>query len=336
MVGRRGRANVFSDYNECLMRMLGVLLVLFYSSVLFAAYPDEYPGYLRLLGFSKDEIRDLQDGSVLIHSLKKLKPGESGITAAKVFDVPAYFIRDYFSYIENFRSLQDFQAVGKFAAEPLLQDLAPLTFDQDELGEFGACKESCRLNLTDEEKAGIQKSPDQSLFYRTILLNRLHEYRKRGDHTGSYLEDFDHLSAYFPEVLTYLSRYPESRNPRTLDFFYWGKERIGKTRTIQIRHVFAQKIGDDFVVVNHLVYSNHSIKASAAVLHLINYVDSGFPRTLLVYRGKNSIDPEIGSTYRQDKRIFSAFRTAGEELENRYLSSAYPGFPYGLKPTDQR
>ena len=77
------------------MKRFCLVLILFAASSLFAAYPDEYPAYLRMLGFSKKEIRDLRDGRIVIHTHKQVRPGERGISAARVFDVPGYFIRDY-------------------------------------------------------------------------------------------------------------------------------------------------------------------------------------------------------------------------------------------------
>lgn len=324
-------------YNYIRMKYFCLSLILLaVCSSLFAAYPDEYPAYLRMLGFSKSEIRGLRSGGIVLHPLKDTRPGEYGISAAKVFDVPGYFIRDYYSYIENFRNLQDFQIIGKFNDSPDLQDLAPLTFDAQELQTLSSCKQQCSLNLTQEEIAGIREGTNLEEYYRKILLNRLFEYQTKANHSKNYLQDFPHLPAYFPLVLQYLSNYPNTRNQKTPEFFFWVKEKIGGKNVIQLRHVYSQRVVDDFVLVNNLVYSNHSLMASASVLHLINYVDRGFPRTLLVYHGRNYVDPETGTASGQDKRIFAAFQSAGKELEKRYLSSIYPDFPYGLRPTDQR
>lgn len=325
------------DYNnEMMTRKLCFLIVILGASAVFAAYPDEYPMYLRLLGLSKDQIRDLHDGDFIVRSLKERRPGEYGITAAKVFDVPGYYIRDHYSYIENFRSLRNFQAIGKFKPTPELQDLAPLKFDDWELQDLAGCRSNCRLNLTDDEIAGIRQNSNLEDLYRKILLNRIGHYLQGGDPSESYLQEFPHLSAYFPDVLEYLAVYPAAKDRRIPDFFYWAKERIGRKNVIQIRHVFSQKVEEDFVMVDHLVYSNHSLLASAFVLHLINYVDGGMPRTLAVYHGRNYVDSEAGRAGGVDKKVFAAFRFAGEELEERYLDKAYSRFPHGLTPTDQR
>jgi hypothetical protein len=253
-----------------------------------------------------------------------------------MLNIPAYFIRDYYSYVENFRNLRNFHAIGKFKPVPDLQDLAPLTFTPAELQELAACAQNCSLNLTDEEIAGIQASTDLENLYRNILLERLLNYRKNGGRTQMYLQDFAHLKAYFPLVLRYSAGYPSTLDKRIPDHYYWVKERWGKKNVIQLRHVFSQRVNEDFVIVDQLVYSNHSLMASAFVLHLIHYRDGGHPRTLLVYHGRHYIDPETSNPSGLDRRIFTAFRAAGEELEKRYVSRHYPGFPYGLVATDQR
>lgn len=323
-------------YNYIRMKYFCVALALLAASAVFAAYPDEYPSYLRMLGFSKSEIHDLQNGETIIHSLKDVRPGEFGISAARVFDVPGYFIRDYYSYIENFRDLQNFQVVGKFSDPPLLKDLGPLTFDPLELQELAACRQQCSLNLTQEEIGGIRESSDLEQYYRNILFNRLVEYKTTANHSKNYLQEFPHLPIYFPFVVHYLTDYPATQNEKTPEYFFWVKEKIGKKMVIQLRHAFSQRIGDDFIVVNNLVYANRSIAASALVLHLINYADRGYPRTLLVYYGRNFVDSTTGAATGQDKRIFYAFQIAGKELEKRYISPLYQHFPYGLRPTDQR
>jgi hypothetical protein len=318
------------------MRKFCFLTLLAIASTLFAAYPDEYPAYLRLLGFSKGDIRDLQYGHFIARTLKDLRPGESGVTAARVFNVPGYFIRDYFSSIENFKNLNNFHAVGKFKPEPELQDLGPLIFDAIDLQDLASCKQNCSINLTDQEIAGIQQNANPEDLYRKILLNRVQKYRKSGDPSNAYLNPFPHLKAYFPRVVEYASTYPAKKDRHVQDYFYWTKEKVGKKSVIQLRHVFSQRVGDDFVIVDHLIYSNHSLLASASIFHLINYVDSGFPRTLLVYHGRTQVDAQADKPARIDKKMFASFRKAGKKIEERYSTQFYPGFPYALTATDQR
>jgi hypothetical protein len=192
------------------------------------------------------------------------------------------------------------------------------------------------LNLTEEEIAGIGSNANPEDLYRNILLDRLRNYLKDGNKTGTYLKDFSHLSAYFPLVVRYSDGYPDTRDRRVPEFYYWVKDPFGDRNVVQIRHVFSQRIQDDFVIVDQLVYSTHSLMASAFVLHLINYADGGHPRTLLVYHGRTYVDPEIGRSARTDRRVFAAFRAAGEELEKRYVDRQYVKFPHGIVVSDQR
>src|SRR5438874_954529 len=63
----------------------------------FAAYPFEYPIYLGLLGFSKGEISELKNGGMITHSIINKSPGEYGIVAARVFNVPVYYFKEYYN-----------------------------------------------------------------------------------------------------------------------------------------------------------------------------------------------------------------------------------------------
>jgi hypothetical protein len=210
-------------------RMCGIafIFVLMISSLLFAAYTDEYPIYLRMLGFSKDEVNYLRNGRMVTHSIENRAPGEFGIIVAQVYNIPVYFFRDYLRYAENYGSLLNFEQIGKFKQNPDLQDLRSLRLSEAELKEFLNCRSgSCNLSLTPEEIKRIPDNPDLTMsegieaftdVYRRILLSRVMAYRQRGIRSFSgdgedgavlsrklvedHLYRFPHIQAYFP--LTY-------------------------------------------------------------------------------------------------------------------------------------
>lgn len=348
------------------------VLALAAASFVFAAYPYEYPLYLGMLGFSKDEIRDLENGRLHTHSIKNKAPGEIGIVAAKVSNVPVYYFRDYFDYIENYKTLLSFQQVGKFKTRPVLQDLKPLIFSADELQDFLSCStENCPLKLSAEEINSIPKGADLSTdaarervsdIYRQILLRRLVDYQKGGmdalaayqdspeDQTpASLLSDhllkFQDVLAYFPITLRYLREYPGYKNDTIHDFFFWSKDSQGNKPIISLRHVFSQKVGEDYVVVNKLIYSTHYLLSSVSIMHLINYVDHGYPRTLMVFEQRSLTDlkgdPILGFgrnilRINMEKRMVAGLKTVGDTMEDRYRNHDYDGFPFGLIPRDQR
>src|SRR5262245_33824923 len=196
--------------------------------LLYAAYPNEFPIYLGTLGFSKSEIIHLSGGGLISHSLYDRLPGEYGIVSAIVQNVPAYYFRDYYQYIENYKSLNQFAEVGKFKNIPSLQDLMGLRFSDDELQEFLNCRSGgkCLVQLSTEEVATIPANgnlktqagkADVADAYRKILLDRLLTYQTGGTaalapYVGSpepqnlmeslneHLYKFPYLRAYFPRV----------------------------------------------------------------------------------------------------------------------------------------
>jgi hypothetical protein len=352
-------------------RMCGIvfMFVLMTVSLLFAAYPDEYPIYLRMLGFSKDEVGYLQNGRMVTHSIENRAPGEFGIIAAQVYNIPVYFFRDFFRYAENYGSLLNFEQIGKFKQTPDLQDLRSLRLSDSELKELLNCRSgSCNLSLTAEEIQRIPSNPDLSTSegiesftdaYRLILLHRLLAYREKGirSFTGTgedsnvvstqlvedHLYRFAHIQAYFPLLREHILDYPKTKDPRTDEFFYWTKERLGSKPIISIRHVFSQRVGEDYVQASVLVYSSHSYLSSISITHLINYSDMQVPRTLVVMeqRTLTSLHGNVIKGFGRnvlrsnlEKRVAAWVGYVGKAMENRYRENSQ--FPYGLVARDQR
>jgi hypothetical protein len=352
-------------------RMCGIafMFVLMISSLLFAAYTDEYPIYLRMLGFSKDEVNYLQNGRMVTHSIENRAPGEFGITVAQVYNIPVYFFRDYLRYAENYGSLLNFEQIGKFKQNPDLQDLRSLRLSDSELKEFLNCRSgSCNLSLTSEEIKHIPEKPDLTTsegieaftdVYRRILLSRLMAYRQRGIRSFSgdgekgavvsrqlvedHLYRFPHIQAYFPHVHQYILEYPKSTEQHPDEFFYWTKESLGSKPIVNIRHVFSQRVGEDYVQVSLLVYSSHSYLSSISITHLINYTDIQVPRTLVVTEQRTltnlhgGIVKALGRNVLRsnlEKRVATWVGYVGKAMENRYLENSQ--FPYGLLARDQR
>lgn len=352
-------------------RLCGIVFVLMISTRLFAAYPEEYPIYLGMLGFSKDEVHYLQKGRMVTHSIENRAPGEFGIIAAQVYNVPVYFFRDFYRSAENYGSLLNFEQIGKFKHNPDLQDLKSLRLSDSDLKEFLQCRSgTCNLALTTEEIQRIPANPDLSTSagieaaansYRQILLDRLLNYRKKGikSFSGSaedaivsaalvedHLYRFPHVQAYFPLVQKHILEYPQAGESRSDEFFYWTKERLGTKPIVSLRHVFSQRVGEDYVQVSILIYSSHSFLSSISVTHLINYSDRQVPRTLVVTEQRTLTDlhgnviKALGRNILRnnlEKRVAAWIKFVGKTMEHRYLDNAlYRNFPYGLVPRDQR
>jgi hypothetical protein len=348
---------------------IAFMFVLMISSLLFAAYTDEYPIYLRMLGFSKDEVNYLQNGRMVTHSIENRAPGEFGIIAAQVYNIPVYFFRDFFRYAENYASILNFEQIGKFKQKPDLQDLRSLRFTETELKEFLKCRSgSCDLSLTAEEKQRIPENPDLTTYegiesvsdvYRLMLMHRLLAYKEKGIKSFSgnggdtsvmsaevveaHLYRFPHIQAYFPLVQKYIMEYPKTSDPHPDEFFYWTKEQLGSKPIINLRRVFSQRVGEDYVQVSMLIYSSHSYLSSFGITHLINYTDTQVPRTLVVMEQRTltnlhgNVIKALGRNVLRsnlEKRVVAWVGSVGKTMESRYLENSQ--FPYGLVARDQR
>lgn len=353
------------------VRILPFVLVLWVVQNLFAAYPREYPMYLGLLGFKKGEIERLRDGGMATHSILNKDPGEFGISAARVFNVPVYYFRDYYRYIENYQTLFQFESVGKFQKPAEPQDLKALRFTDGELSEFLGCKvKDCEMKLSSDEITMIPDKPDMkteagreavSEVYRKILLSRLTAYQSQGlaglgkyddgpreynpkEIADAHLLKFDHLEAYFPGITRYLQEYPSYKDQRIDEFFYWSRSHLGNKPVIAIHHVITRRVGEDYVLVSRLVYSNHYYLSSMTVMHLINYADAISPWTLFVFEQRTLTDLHgplegIGRNILRsnlEKSVTAEFKAVGKEMEERYKSRNFANFPFGILPRDQR
>jgi hypothetical protein len=357
------------------MKKLMLLSILFCATaapLMFAAYPNEFPIYLGVLGFKKSEITDLQNGGIVSHMLQNRLPGEYGIIAALVQNVPPYYFRDYYKYIESFRTLNNFEQVGEFKNPPALQDLEGLQFSEQDLSELLACRASkCDLKLSEMEIGSISKNGELHTdsgkqrvadAYRQILLNRLLAYQKGGTAAlGAYIDGaepqnpdeilklhlykFPYLQGYFPSVEKTILEYPGYQEKGMQDFFFWSKEYLGNKPVISIRHVMMVGIGEDYLIVNKLVYSDHYFLSSLGIIHLINYANKTIPRTLLVYNQRTLTDltgdplKALGRNVLRsnlEKKVTSGFDATTKAIEARYVSRWYSNFPFGLLPRDQR
>lgn len=334
------------------------MLAIWAASTLYAAYPDEYPIFLRLLGFSKDDIRHLRDGGLIKRSIHNAIPGESGIVAAQVSNIPSYYFLDYFRTIENFSSLTRFGDTAQFSNPPDLQDLKPLQFSKTELQDFLICRTGpCELGFTPEEIQTIPAEVDlatdsgieiASNSYRRLLLQRVLEYREHGTAPQaagllkSQLTRFVEIHAYFPDAQEYLLQYPNQKKSSKDDLFYWSRESLGRRPVLSLHHVFSQRVGEDYILLNYVVYSNYFFDSAIGVIHLLNYADRNRPATLIVYELRTLVR---AATKGPGRSVFgrsledhwtSRLKIVSKTLETRYRSREYLSFPYQLLPRDQR
>lgn len=331
-----------------------LLLLGTWTSLVFASFPDEYPLYLRTIGFEKDEIRDLRDGGVVTHGIRDALPGEFGVVAARVINVPPYYFRDYYLAVENFKTLRNFQNIGAFQTKPTAKDLQPLELTNPEISALVKCKSGpCDFRLSPAEIAnlpsGVSDQYHLSDVYRSFLANRLLEYKKSGSRDAASVAEinrFSDLAEYFHASELYLLNYPSTKNENGRDLFYWARENLGRQSAITLHHLFAQPVGEDFIMIDREIYNSRpGIAASITVLHLIGYADRTAPATLVVLQQRVQTDLTampfqvfVKNYYRISLRehLLSELKNGGKAIEERYQGRAFATFPFGLRSRDQR
>ena len=336
-----------------MIRKLVLLIFAAWTSLAFTSYPDEYPLYLRALGFQKGEIRHLRDGGIVAHGIKVALPGEFGVVAARVVNVPPYYFRDYYWAIENFKTLRSFQNIGKFKQIPTASDLRPLEFSNDELVALQNCKSGpCEVNLSSAEIASLNPARNRELLadrYREILYQRLLVYRKAGLHdeaSETQVKRFPELSEYFQPSMEFVLQYPAITDHQTSELFYWTKESLGRPTAIALHHLMIRQIGADVLLMDREIYNSvPGFMASMAVFHLIAYADRGSPATLVVIQDRIQTDLKsvpfqvflknyYGINLRN--RVWAELKYGGNAMEDRYQGRAFATFPFALKSRDER
>jgi hypothetical protein len=329
------------------------LLAVMILSLGLTSYPNEYPLYLRALGFQKEDVRNLKNGDIWIHALKEPLPGEFGVTAARVINVPPYYFRDYYLAIENFKTMRNFQNVGQFRKIATSNDLRPLEFTNDELLTLERCKSGlCEMNLSTAEIAMLSpnKSRDELADrYRKILLQRLLDYKKSGLHDPTSeisVKRFPDLAEYFQPSQQLALKYPAITDQQMIEHFYWAKEFAGKQTAIALHHIMVQSVGDDVLIMDRMIHNSiPGLMASMAVFHLISYADRGAPSTLVVIQQRIQSDLKakpfeiFRKNYYNDnlkRQLFTLLKSTGDAMEHRYKERVFATFPFALKSRDER
>ncbi len=254
--------------------------------------------YMRKLGFQDSEIADLEKGKVAARVVPEPDDNEASVFAVVRIDAAPEALVEGIRHIERFRSAPSVLQTGRFGKPPSIEDLAPLTFDKDDLDDFGKCRvAACELQAPADGMA-LAKQVDwkakDAYDQATRLLKQsmfqvLETYLAKGtDAMVVYnnnevplsvrveLEKILHNSAnlahYNPEFLAYLLDYPKVALPDAEDFVYWSKEKLRKS-VVSVVHVVIQRVVSGgatgyFIAMKH-IYDTHYFLADAEFLTLV-------------------------------------------------------------------
>jgi hypothetical protein len=217
---------------------------------------------------------------------------------------------------------------GSFGAVPALSDLQNLTLEAQDIEDLKACVVgNCQIKLS---AAMIERfarevnwqAPDYALqatqLFKTILLEYVQDYRKRGDaalieyndkkdevRLADEQQELKRVSGYLNEVFAtaWLPQGNSELRP-VEELIVWSKIKFGLKPVIAINHVTIYKrdreLGPQVLGVSKQIYANHYFNSSLA---LTGFVTVAGPMSYLVYENRSRADGLEGPFSKFKRRL---------------------------------
>ncbi len=255
---------------------------------------------------SDDERRRL-DGRAIVVRILPAEGHELAAMAAGTLNVgPDPFIAS----ITNIVALKKgpfVPQIGRFSAQPRLEDLGELTLDDVDLDEIRRCQPGrCGLKLDGEEIKQLQqaistaqpgsKAPVETEF-RRVVLERATRFLHEGDRStkvqfSTLLQNSPYLHARMPQLAVYLDKYPAPL-PGAESFLYWCKETYAWKPMISVTQVTIMRGnadgGPEVVVASRDVFATRYTSGSFVLTFLFGDPANASKR-YLVYVNRTWID----------------------------------------------
>ena len=245
---------------------------------------------IETMGFSTEDVRELERGSVVIRSLDT--PVNQELAHVGVVYVDAH--PDQF--VERFRDIESFERgpgipqIGRFGSPPRLEDLQSLALPAEDVEELPKCRPGdCQVKLsadaltrfrTDVDWSSADAGRQASRLAREMVLDLVRAYQAEGNAAlGAYVDDDDpllvaeqfrallasrdELPAAVPELLQYLDEYPRGLPGGADEFFYWTVVDFGMKPTIRVNHVVIYPLaersstGIAYAIATKQLYASH-------------------------------------------------------------------------------
>ena len=268
------------------------------------------------MGFSAGDVRALEGGSAVVHSLDTPVREEVAHVGVVYLDAPAEQFIERFRDIERFEHGPGIPQIGRFGSPPRIEDLGSLSLPAEDVRDLPACRPGdCEVKLPaeafDRFRDGVDwTSPEAagqaSRVAREMILELVRAYRADGNAAlGSYgrrdepspvatafralLASRDTLPVPVPMLLAYLDDYPHGRPPGAEDFFYWTVVDFGLKPTIRVNHVTIYPLparpstGVAYAIAIKQLYASHYFHTTLELRFLVDRVaPSGRPGAALI------------------------------------------------------
>jgi hypothetical protein len=198
----------------------------------------------------------------------------------------------------------------KFSASPAIEDLQHLTLDDSDIAAIDECRpKSCSLKLNPDEierlhRARASGTPGDSnervqREFRQIVLDRTKSYLASG--TLESKDQFQALMQHspfvlrFPELVSYLDRYPSTPLAGTESFLYWSKETYAWKPMITVTHLTILRNGADsplpeVLVISRDIFASRYTGGSLVLTALVHDPASPPTQRYVVYVNRTWVD----------------------------------------------
>jgi hypothetical protein len=236
--------------------------------------------------WSDDERRRLDERGIVVKILPAQGHELAAMTAGALNVGPDVFVAS----IHNIVALKQgpyVPQVGRFSAQPRLEDLSELTLDKVDVDEIRRCQPGrCGLKLEGEEIKRLQHAiasaqpasmaPVDAEF-RRIVLERAQRFLQEGDRItkaqfSALLQNSPYLPARMPHLAAYLDKYPAPL-PGAESFLYWCKETYAWKPMISVTHIT--------IVRGNADHGAPEVAVAARDVFATRYTSGSFVLTLL-------------------------------------------------------
>jgi hypothetical protein len=305
----------------------------------FRAILDEYAQ------FDAGDYEVLQRGGVVAKTLPTDEKREVVAFTVTRIDVSPEFYEREFQDIVNFKKSDAVSEIGLFSTPPRIEDLAGLTFPQQDLDDLKKCKPGkCKVRLSDAAMARFQGGIDWSApdaderayqLAKEMMVEYITAYLTGGNQAlAEYHDkkkaiplrkDFEDIldqsapvAAVAPEFIQYLRDFPKAELPGAKNFVYWSKEKFGLKDVISITHVtiYQRKVEGRLqaFIASKQAYASHYFDSSLGITAIVEDEDAeGAPTNYLLYLNRSRTLDLAGSFSGLRRRIVEGRTKDGME-----------------------
>jgi len=287
------------------------------------------------LGFGTEDIRRIEAGEVVAHSLTA-HPSEVAMVAVAVATIPIGFYLERFDQVDAFKKSDEVLQISRFSVPPVAGDLHSLTIDQGDIDALRECTPGdCEVKL---DVAGISRTrsaADVAGAYRAHLGEYAARYLREGnaalmehqdgkkravaDGLTAIITRSPYLTRQWPEISSSIRDFNGTLPAGLRHFMYWSKEKSPGKAVISLTHAIIRPERDGVAVVaTKQIYASHYLSASLGLTILVNKDTPAGPRTLIIYVNRTQTDVFEGVLAKVKRPIVrSRARTMAERLLTR-------------------